>query len=176
MGLLDDESRFNYYYTNNTSETIRPIFSLYLKKCNQNKFYSDENKDDSNLTITYELKVYYTFQVSHVDICEKYDSMARKNHYFLCGSCHSPVKSLFKPTLYHEPLCRKCHKLTYNSVQMHDGKLDKTNILNTLDRFIKYNNGTPLQSIRAIVFCHRLLTNEYIKQKFKILYKLERVL
>lgn len=176
MGLEDVQSRFNYYHTNNTDDTTRPIFSLNLKKFSQNKLYSNDDKDLSNYFKTHELSIHYTFQVSKVDITSKIDSKGRKNYYFICGSCHNPVKSLFKPTLYHEPLCRKCHQLTYNSVQMHDSKLDNTNVLKTLDRFIKYNNGTPLQSIRAITFCHRIMTNEYIKKKFKTCYRLERVL
>lgn len=176
MGLKDERVQYKYYYTNNTSETNRPIFTIFLNKYSQ--VIHDSNLVDvvPEYHITHKMTVGYTFQMNTVHIVERMNSDGRKNHYFLCGSCHNLVKSLFKPTFTDEPLCRKCHKLTYNSVQMHDGKLDKTNIIKTLDRFIKYNNGTPLQSTRAIVFSHRLMTNEYIKRKFKICYRLERVL
>jgi hypothetical protein len=176
MGLKDERVQYKYYYTNDTYETMRPIFTIFINKCCQDIHDSNVVDDVPDIHITHKMTVVYTFQMCHVDIIERKSSNGRKNHYFICGSCHTPVKSLFKPTFIDTPLCRKCHKLTYNSVQMHDGRLDNRNIKNTFIRLAMYKNGTPFQSIKPALFIRRLQTNEYIKRKFKTCYKLERVL
>ena len=73
-------------------------------------------------------------------------------HWFLCPTCGVRVRMLHIPPCDHRLRCRKCHDLTYRSVQTHDKRVDALrrnpeNILKILNAFNNWElslNSPPI--------------------------------
>ena len=74
--------------------------------------------------------------------------------------CYRRVGFLYLPPNQHRFACRKCHDLTYESVQRHDARLDRLAKLSAVEFLRNLATGTFRQQLQAVSASGAFLRNQ----------------
>lgn len=175
LGLKKNKSCFNYYLSTIDKENRKPTFTLMLEKYNMSPGDCNDYFRNHSMVKTHDLYIQSGYKTDRASIVIKKRSDGRQIHYLFCESCFDITKSLFKPTHESRLSCRKCHKLTYNSAQLHDRRLDSTNVNQAAEKMTAYAQTGGMASLKAIRFVLHTLANHYLMLKYKSDYHVEMI-